>query len=282
MQCSFDGKAHVCKPISCVIGRPFLVEGRERIAAVAARSDWQQPNIHLLVSGLSAATRQRLATAWTKVALMEHASIAAFARFTMQLVSLGAPPELIEQSTAALADETKHAKLCFAIASAYGGREIGPGPLPIERSLDASSLKDVVLTTIREGCVGETIAALEAAEAKEHATEPAVREALTTIAEDETRHAHLAWRFVRWALGCGDADLTRAVEADFEAEAGASSRETVRSLVETERSLLAGGIVPDTMRAHIRSQAVARAVLPCARAVLAEAASAKVRSDAAA
>ena len=60
---------------------------------------------------------------------MEHASIAAFARFSLELLAFGAPPDLVEQAQAAMADETRHAKLCFALAGAYAERPIGPGAL---------------------------------------------------------------------------------------------------------------------------------------------------------
>ena len=43
-------------------------------------------------------------------------------------------------------------------------------------------------------------------EARDAATHPEVREALDAIAEDEARHAELAWRFVRWAVEQPGAD----------------------------------------------------------------------------
>ena len=131
---------------------------------------------------------------------MEHASIAAFARFSLQLLSLGAPSELVEACTAALADETAHTKLCFGIASAYAGRALGPGPLDVAGSLDVTSLVDIVDLVIAEGCLGETGAALEALEAANTAADPVIVAAYAQIARDEQRHAELAFRFVRWAL----------------------------------------------------------------------------------
>jgi hypothetical protein len=131
---------------------------------------------------------------------MEHASIAAFARFSLQLLALGAPSQLIEDCTRALADETAHAKLCFRLASAYTGRALGPGPLDVADSLGATTLAEIVDLVIAEGCFGETRAALEALEAAELAADPVIRAAYERIAGDEQRHAELAFRFVRWAL----------------------------------------------------------------------------------
>jgi hypothetical protein len=78
------------------------------------------------------------------------------------------------------------------------------------------SLEQVVLNTIREGCVGETVAAIEAREAAKHVADPALRTLLLVISQDETRHAELAFRFVKWAPSQADATLERAVNREFE------------------------------------------------------------------
>jgi hypothetical protein len=62
--------------------------------------------------------RRRLAERWSRAALAEHASIASFARFTLQLLRGGL-------------DEIEHARLSFRVASVFAGRSLGPGPLPI-------------------------------------------------------------------------------------------------------------------------------------------------------
>jgi hypothetical protein len=151
---------------------------------------------------------------------MEHASIAAFARFSLQLLSLGAPPDLVEASTRALADETAHTKLCFELASAYAGRALGPGKLDVENSLAVTSLLDVVELVIAEGCFGETVAALEAREAADAAADPVVRAAYTQIARDEERHAELAFRFIRWALEQDRAAVSERVTAALQTAEG--------------------------------------------------------------
>src|SRR5271170_8127653 len=63
-------------------------------------------------------------------------------------------------------------------------------------------VKSVVATTFAEGCIGETVAALEATEAlaEGEGRDPALAAVLTMIAEDEARHAELAWRSVAWMV----------------------------------------------------------------------------------
>ena len=193
------GGARVC--VGAVCGRPFLVEAEARLAPIVSSNAWTSRHVTApRVDHLTVAERAALAEHWTKMGQMEHASIAAFARFSLQLLALGAPPELVDACTAAMADETAHTKLCFSIASAYAGRAIGPGPLDVSRSLDVTSLADIVDLVIAEGCFGETSAALEALEAADSAADPVIVAAYSQIAADEQRHAELAFRFVRWAL----------------------------------------------------------------------------------
>jgi hypothetical protein len=181
-------------------GRPFIIEGDGRVAPSVRRSDWQgsmQPSL----AGLSDASRAALAELWGAAAADEHASIAAFARFALQLLAVGAPASLVEGAQRAMVDETAHARACYALAAAYAGCPMGPGRLDVTDALAEADLASMAAMTVREGCVGETLAALIAQVAASHARDHAVRSALKQIAADEARHAQLAWRFVQWALG---------------------------------------------------------------------------------
>jgi rubrerythrin len=62
------------------------------------------------------------------------------------------------------------------------------------------SLTAIAKLVLREGCLGETVAALEAVAAAEVASDPVVKRALERIASDELSHADLAFQFLRWAL----------------------------------------------------------------------------------
>ena len=198
-----DGGTRACGPaqLACP-GRPFLVGEVARVAGVVRRGDWSS-RPRPVTKGLSEAARSRLAAYWTEVAQMEHASVAAFARFALELLALGAPPELLVATHDAMADETEHARLAFSLASAYGLREIGPGPLALDGAIGIVTPRRVFATLVREGCIGETLAAVLATEAHASATDPSVRAALSRIAQDETKHAGLAWRAAAWLLEAG-------------------------------------------------------------------------------
>ena len=213
---------------SCTVGRPYLEGGRARTAKSApaspARAPWSEGNAILPdVSGLSPSTRAALAEAWKRDGLLEHASIASFGRFALELLAVGAPPHLIEMAHQASIDEVRHARLCLGLAAAYGDAPVALGPFPFEGRVEVgSNLADIASRAVREGCVGETLAAILAAEQLARATDPAVRAALAIIAEDEARHAELAWRTVAWAIESGGAEVRAAVTNAF-AEAMAES-----------------------------------------------------------
>src|SRR6185369_11423611 len=118
---------------------------------------------------------------WLKDALEEHASVAAFARFTLLLLSVGAPPELIILSQRASLDEVQHARACFALARRYGSGNVGPAELQVADSVAVVTLAELAALTVTEGCVGETLGTLLAAEQLAQARDPEVQRVLTRL-----------------------------------------------------------------------------------------------------
>lgn len=269
--CSLSNGVHQCMPVQCAIGRPFLIEGEARLAPTACRADWSS-EVKPDLASLSKGALSSLARRWTEIALMEHASVAAFARFALELLSLGAPPELVQATQAAMADETSHARDAFALASAYAGRPIGPGLLAIDGSLGSRTPLEIVRTAILEGCIGETVAAIEAREALSTATDPAVRAVLTRVTADEARHAELAWRFVQWVLREGPAELrvasARTLLDSVKAELVAADGQRTVAEPEDPAALRAHGVLDADTRREIRRRALREVILPCARALV--------------
>jgi hypothetical protein len=154
------------------------------------------------------------AARWIDDACMEHASIASFARLTLQLLALGAPATLVEASLRAGLDEVRHARLSFGIASAYAGSDLGPDVLPRARASAAGvTFASLALETLRDGCVNETLAAAAARWRAEDESDPAAATALRAIADDEERHAELAWQTLAWAIERGGDSVRDAVAA---------------------------------------------------------------------
>jgi hypothetical protein len=197
---------------------------------------------------------------------MEHASVASFARFSLTLLAVGAPADLVELAHRAALDEVRHARLCFALASAYAGEDIAPGPFPVGGAQPVS-LMALAVDTVREGCIGETVAAVIAAEQLARATDPAVQAALARIVVDEARHAELAWRTVAWALRASGDDVRAAVEQAF-VEALAARREAPTMNAPVSPAMEAHGQLDPRKAAQVSASALASVVAPAARALL--------------
>ncbi len=193
------------------------------------------------------------------MAQMEHASIAAFASFSLELLALGAPAELVGEATRAMSDEQRHAMRCFALASAYAEQALGPDALCIDGSLAAPTLESILETTLLEGCIGELVAAAEARESASLTRDHFVHRTLCEIADDESRHATLAWRFLSWAIERGGAGLLdrarRVASLELRCARGAAEQASLQPTGDDSTAL---GILPETLRAQLRAEVIAR------------------------
>jgi hypothetical protein len=209
--------------------------------------------------------RALVAEGWAKAARAEHASIASFARFTLELLAVGAPPELVRDAQRAALDEISHAELAFAIASVYAGRPLGPGPLPLDANvLGRLDLDGIVASTVTEGCVGETLAAAEAEAAFEAAVPKAVKNALRRVATDEATHAALAFRFVSWAVTIGGPSAREAARSAFSREIARRRAEPALEATR-ESALREHGLLPAEERRALRRATLDEAIEPALR-----------------
>ncbi len=252
----------------CGKGRPLFVDDEARTATACSRDDWADAPREPRVESLSEEHRRALAEYWTDAALAEHASVASFARFALDLTALGAPPELLGDATVAMQDEIRHAQIAFGLAGAYADAPVGPGPIAMEGLAVGGQIEAIVRAAVREGCIEETLAAAEAELAAHRATDPAVRAALASIAEDEARHAVLAWRFVDWAVA-RDRSLARVVREELaRAEATMDSEPVAVEVGLPDDVASAHGVLPSETRHRLRRRCLEGTVRPCAAAML--------------
>lgn len=178
----------------CSIGRPLVV------GEAAARPALQ-----------GAPAADDAAARWARAAADEYASVAAFARASLALMALGAPPELVARTHRAALDEVDHARRCAALAARFGAPvTFGAFPEAVS-ALPPADLAGLAVATVIEGCVHEGAGAEEARRALARADDPAVREALEAIARDEAEHARLAWDTVAWCCEAGGEPVRRRV-----------------------------------------------------------------------
>ncbi|KAL7557053.1 hypothetical protein ACA910_009889 [Epithemia clementina (nom. ined.)] len=150
--------------------------------------------------------------AWLGRALGEHASIASFAAFTIALMTNQAPPDLIHDALQAAMDEWNHAAISFAWAnqmSENGGIFHEPSALPPTQHSFQADLNALAISTGLEGCIGETLSAMDLAiqvdtkYSKTGRMTP-MTASIEKIALEEAQHSALAWRTIRWVCATDD------------------------------------------------------------------------------
>lgn len=125
---------------------------------------------------------------------LEGAAVHAFDSMTLELLHHGAPRSLVAAARRSAAEERRHTELAAMLC------EQADAPSPAVR-LDDVVVRDLAAMArenVVEGCVRETYGALLANYQAQHARDPRVAETMAIIAEDETRHAALAWELSAW------------------------------------------------------------------------------------
>jgi hypothetical protein len=181
-ECLESGTIPASGPITveCTTGRAGCADGGRRPAGLVEEA---------------AARSQSALGAWlARLAWMEAASMHAFRTLRAELASLGAPRTLLCAAERAERDEARHARVASRLARRRGVTPVRARVAPRRvRSLETIARENAV-----EGCVRETFSALVAGWQAQHATDPELAAAMKAIAEDETRHAALAWAVARW------------------------------------------------------------------------------------
>jgi hypothetical protein len=206
-------------------GRQLRSFGRVLLPRVQASNDWAHLDLPAAVDeDVSAA----VAAQWRENGRTEHASVAAFARLTLDLMALGAPPALVAAANRDALDEIRHTELCFSLARALDGKGESPGAFPEAsraRTLPASrtlALAALAVDSLVDGALHEGVSARVIGRLVRRCEQPQIRAVLKEIAADEGRHAAHGWDVVAWCLtegGSAVADALRGALAALPREA---------------------------------------------------------------
>ncbi len=251
-----------------VHGRAFVVDGAARWAEPCFDAEWTDGVPAPARPVLDASAGERVTAHWLERAAAEHAAAAAFARFTLDLVHFGAPPRLLAGAARAMGEEVQHARRCYAIASVLAGERIAPGPLSTRGAQPATSLRALLVATLREACVGEALGAAEAVYLANRTDDEVIAAAFRAIAADEIRHAALGWETIRWGLTVEREmrpDEVRAIVLAAVADVVTAADATD---VEDDPQLARFGLVPAEARRAVYLAAAEYVVAPCCDAVL--------------
>jgi hypothetical protein len=206
------GIALIAFAASVKCGRPLRVRGRRVVTPIRRDASWNAP---LRISPVAPDEARVLAEIWREEAQAEHAAIAAFSKVSLELLALGAPPDLVVRANRAAIQEVEHARLCFAVASAYSGAPIGPAPLPKALEGDTVDLFRVGREALLDGCLREGLAAEVARRGAERARDPEIARVIRLQAKEEAQHAAFGWLIVEWCLDEGGEPMRRMLVASL-------------------------------------------------------------------
>jgi hypothetical protein len=184
-------------------GRQLRRYGRVLLPGLRSSSAWTTSTV--VVDRLDSPPAG-VADQWRENGKTEHASVAAFARLTLDLMALGAPPNLIAAANQDALDEIRHTELCFSLATALDEKSVSPGPFPEAQRVTtlprsrALALAKLAVDSLVDGALHEGVSARIIAKLAGRSGVPAIRAVLKEIAADEGRHSAHGWAVVEWCL----------------------------------------------------------------------------------
>lgn len=196
-------------------GRQIRSLGKALLPPVTGSDRWLTADVS--TPAVDEPTRAALAAQWRENGRTEHASVAAFARLTLDLVALGAPPALVASAQRDALDEIRHAELCFSLAHAIDGAVTSPAAFPAAAGAPRSSrirslaLAELAVSSLVDGALNEGVSARIVARLAKRCEDAGIRAVLREIAADEGRHAAHGWDVVRFCLAEGGAPVAHAL-----------------------------------------------------------------------
>jgi len=202
-----------------VRGRQLRRFGKVLLPRVGDDEAWSTID---LSPSVDANLRTQLAAQWRENGRSEHASVAAFARLQLDLMALGAPPELLRSASQDALDEIRHAELCFSLARALDGQDLGPQAFPEASNARGKSgprklaLVQLAVDSLVEGALLEGFSARLIAQLVPVCLDEATRALLRELAADEGRHSKHGWDVVEWCLEQGGESVASALRGALE------------------------------------------------------------------
>jgi hypothetical protein len=212
------GLATLLSTVTFQRGRQLrTAQGRVLLPPLGPGAAWAKAHVPIDVDD---ASRAALAEQWRENGRTEHASVAAFARLTLDLMALGAPPALVAAAQHDALDEIAHAEACFALARSIDGRSVGPAAFPealrprgwVRLRIRGFALATLAVDSLIDGALHEGVSARVVARLSRRCQDASIRTALRQIAADEGRHSAHGWDVVEWCLSEGGPAVARALE----------------------------------------------------------------------
>lgn len=206
---------------------------------------------HADIAKLTEATgSSELARYFVRAYHAEASSVGAFLQLRAELRQHNVSEDLQQRCLQAAVEEIHHARMMAKLAGDADCAlpELSFGDVP-QRSLFELALDNAV-----EGCIFETFSALKAQYQAQHATDSRILAVMKVIAQDETRHAQLAWDIHQVLMAqLSDSEQQQIVEA----QRSAAQRILEQTSVDVKRQVQGFATLPTALAEMFVAQVAA-------------------------
>lgn len=140
---------------------------------------------------------------WLRRVEAEYRSAVLTQELCLWLMQIAASPDLIDAGLRIVADELRHADLCFRTYTEAGG-EGGPTltreTLKLPRHPSEPLEHDIARVCVDSFCLGETVAVPLFQSLRAGCKVPGPRRVLDSVLVDEVRHRDFGWALLGWLL----------------------------------------------------------------------------------
>jgi hypothetical protein len=165
------------------------------------RSAGRHDPVSQRMTGVAVEASERVRSTWEYRITTEYVSGVYAQDHARRLTYVGASPDLIEAAFGVAGDELRHASLVAGLCAAAGGASATPiDPALLAFPNPDTVLTDLVVGTVQNFCIAETVATRLFRHIHASATVAAARAVLDVIVEDEPRHGALGWATLDWLL----------------------------------------------------------------------------------
>jgi hypothetical protein len=144
-----------------------------------------------------------IADEWLRRVEAEYRSAALTQAFTLWLMQLGVPHELLRLGLRVVSDELTHAELSAEVHRAAGGTQaprLERETLALPRTKGSPLEHDVLRVAVEQYCLGETAAVRIFSRMQKGSVVPVVKRALRRVLRDEVVHRDFGWELLAWLL----------------------------------------------------------------------------------
>jgi hypothetical protein len=115
----------------------------------------------------------------------------------------------------------RHAEICFSMARALDGEDLGPARFPAARAsrplFRKLALVRLAVESLWDGALNEGVAARMFSRLARTCEVAVTRDVVAGLARDEARHAAHAWDLVEWCLAEGGAPVAQGLLGSLQA-----------------------------------------------------------------